>query len=127
MQSLATIGDKWRAAGAYAFEEEMRAEGWGTGEGEGEGEVLIVDVEGGRGQALMAIRECYPRLEGRIVLQDQAEVVEDAKRSGLPGFIEPMAASFFETQPVKGMLHPFTISLVVRLPLSLRVESDSAI
>ena len=72
--------------------------------GEGEGEVLIVDVGGGRGQALSAIKECYPRLEGRMVLQDQAEVVEDAKRIGLPGFIEPMAASFFEPQPVKGML-----------------------
>lgn len=104
MQSLATIGDAWRAAGPYAFERELRAEGWGGGEGE----VLIVDVGGGRGQALSAIKECYPRLEGRMVLQDQAAVVEDAKRSGLPGFIEPMAASFFEAQPVKGMLpHSF--------------------
>ena len=37
-----------------------------------------------------------------MVLQDVPEVIEDAKASGLPSFIEPLAASFFEAQPVPG-------------------------
>ena len=58
--------------------------------------IMIADVGGGRGQALQAINEVFPGLKGRMVLQDVPEVIEYAKASGLPRFIEPMAASFFE-------------------------------
>ena len=96
MQSLAMIHDAGRSAGSFPFDKGLNpAEIRDT-------YVVIVDVGGGRGQALKAIREAYPSLKGRMVLQDVPEVIEDAKASGLPGFIEPMAASFFEAQPVKG-------------------------
>ena len=96
MQSLATVGGAARSAYLYPFDEELeREEVKGT-------DVAVVDVGGGRGQALQAIKAAYPRLKGRMVLQDMSDVIEDAKAGGLPSFIEPMAASFFEPQPVKG-------------------------
>ena len=95
MQSLATIGAA-SSAGPYPFDEELRSEQVGAKD------VLVVDVGGGRGQALEAIKASCPVLRGRMVLQDVKDVIEDAIASGLPGFVEPMTASFFEPQPVKG-------------------------
>ena len=96
MQSLATIGGAPKSAGPYPFGAEIGSEKVG------EADVLIVDVGGGKGQVLDAIKTSFPALKGRMVLQDTSEVIEDAKASGLPGFIEPMAASFFERQPIEG-------------------------
>lgn len=97
MQSLATIGDARRSAGSFPFGREL-------GENEiMDTDVMVVDVGGGRGQALKAINEAFPTLKGRMILQDVPDVIEDAKANGLPSFIEPMAASFFELQPVEGM------------------------
>ncbi|KAL8792761.1 MAG: hypothetical protein Q9195_004648 [Heterodermia aff. obscurata] len=97
MQSLATIGDAAKSAGSFPYGQVM---------GEGkivDTDVMIVDVGGGRGQVLTAIKQVFPDLKGRMILQDRRDVIEDAKASGLPSFIEPMAASFFELQPVRGM------------------------
>ena len=96
MRSLATVGGATGSAGPYPFEEQL-----GTEDVE-ETDIAIVDVGGGRGQALRAIKAVSPRVKGRMVLQDRRDVIEDAKVEGLPSFIEPMAASFFEPQPVKG-------------------------
>ncbi len=96
MQSLATVGDVTRSAWPYPFDEELGKEDIR------ESDVAIVDVGGGRGQALEAIKAAFPGLMGRMVLQDVHDVIDDAKARGLPSFIEPMAASFFERQPVKG-------------------------
>ena len=96
MQSLATIGGAARSAGPYPFDEKLGIEEVD------ETDVAIVDVGGGRGQALEAIKTAYPTLKGRMMLQDMRDVIEDAKASGLPSFIEPMVASFFERQPVEG-------------------------
>ena len=97
MQSFATIGDARKSAGSFPYYQVMDTdEIMNT-------DVMIVDVGGGRGQALRAIKEVFPDLKGRMVLQDKPDVIEDAKASGLPSFIEPMAASFFELQPIKGM------------------------
>lgn len=107
MQSLTTIGAAGKAAGAFPFEEELGQEGIV------ETDVLVVDVGGGRGQALRAIREKFPGLKGRMILQDLPEVIGDAEASGLPSFIEPMVASFFKSQPVEGKrVEPF-ISLML--------------
>ena len=97
MQSLATTGDARRSAGPFPYDRELGAEEIASTD------VMIVDVGGGRGQALKSIHEAFPGLNGRKILQDVPDVIEDAKASGLPGFIEPMAASFFEPQPVRGM------------------------
>ena len=97
MQSLATIGDARKSAGPFPFDKKLKGEDLSATD------VLIVDVGGGRGQALKAIIETFPTLKGRMILQDMPDVIEDAKADDLPSFIEPMAASFFERQPVKGM------------------------
>ena len=96
MQSLAMMYDAGRSAGSFPFDKELDLEEIR------DSYVVVVDVGGGRGQALKAIHEGFPSLRGRMVLQDVPEVIEDAKASGLPSFIEPMAASFFEAQPVQG-------------------------
>ncbi|KAA8648089.1 uncharacterized protein ATNIH1004_003972 [Aspergillus tanneri] len=64
--------------------------------------VAIVDVGGGRGQSLEAIRKDWPEIKGRFVLQDLPDVIQDTKTKGIPAGIEPMPSSFFNEQPVKG-------------------------
>lgn len=126
MQSLATVGDMPRSAGPYPFIEELEKEEVR------ESDVAIVDVGGGRGQALQAIKAASPSLKGRMVLQDLRDVIEDTKISGLPSFIEPMAASFLERQPVEGKLIKLFVMVVKirRFPLfsfSLPLEGDTAL
>jgi hypothetical protein len=65
-------------------------------------DVAIVDVGGGRGQSLEAIREDWPGLRGRLVLEDLPGVIADAKSKGLPDWMETIPGSFFGPQPVKG-------------------------
>lgn len=67
-----------------------------------EDEVAIVDVGGGRGQSLETIREDWPLLKGRFVLQDLPDVIKDAEAKGVPEFIETCPLSFFDKQPVSG-------------------------
>jgi hypothetical protein len=64
-------------------------------------EAVLVDVGGGRGHALERIKRRFPGLQGRLVLQDQRPVIEDALAGGLSSEIEPQVASFFEPNPVK--------------------------
>lgn len=65
-------------------------------------DVAVVDVGGGRGQALEGIKAQFPDLKGRMILQDREDVIQDAKAKGLPESIETMAVSFFEAQIVEG-------------------------
>lgn len=62
-------------------------------------DVLLVDVGGGRGKDLMAFRERFPDLPGRLVLQDLSHVTETAENSME---IETQVHNFFDEQPVKG-------------------------
>ncbi|XXH00739.1 Increased recombination centers protein 22 [Hypoxylon texense] len=78
----------------YQFDEELN-------DGIKDDEIAIVDIGGGRGHALMEIKQAFPGLRGRFVLQDQKAVIEDAVSRGLPDYIEPQAASFFEPNPVR--------------------------
>lgn len=98
MRSQITVGSG-RRSGAYPFGDELN-----NGPNEDD-EVSIVDVGGGRGQSLEAIKHDYPHLKGRLVLQDLPDVIEDAKTNGLPSFIGPRVGSFFEPQAIKGN-HP---------------------
>ncbi|KAK8244357.1 O-methyltransferase [Phyllosticta capitalensis] len=68
---------------------------------------LVVDVGGGRGQALMRIREECPDIPAdRLVLQDRPEVIEDAKQKDVPEMrgMKMMPHDFFDPQPAKGAL-----------------------
>jgi hypothetical protein len=66
--------------------------------------VLVVDVGGGKGQALKGILKATPGLPpSRCVLEDLPEVVEAAGRDDaeLAG-VQMVAVDFFKEQPVKG-------------------------
>jgi hypothetical protein len=63
--------------------------------------VLLVDVGGATGHDLIAFHKQYPKLPGRLVLQDLPVTIAEVK--GLPAIIEPMAHALFTKQPVKGL------------------------
>ena len=62
-------------------------------------DILVVDVGGGREEALEDLRVHRPDLEGSMIFQDQPEVL--AGRENIPG-VKAMAHDFFTPQPVKG-------------------------
>lgn len=62
---------------------------------------LLVDVGGGLGHDLLELRNKHPELSGRLVLQDQPEVIKQVG-NGEKG-IELAVHDFFTAQPVKGM------------------------
>ncbi|CZR66315.1 related to O-methyltransferase B [Phialocephala subalpina] len=64
--------------------------------------VLLVDVGGGNGQATTAIRALCPEIKGKMILQDQPQVI-DGIADPLPG-VEKMGYDFFTPQPIKGAL-----------------------
>jgi hypothetical protein len=92
MRSQATVKD---FDSSYPFESELNSSPVG------QDEAVLVDVGGGRGHALERIKERFPNLKGKLVLQDQAAVIKDAVAGGLSPEIEAQAASFFEPNPVK--------------------------
>ena len=65
--------------------------------------VLLVDVGSGMGQATLAIRKACREVKGRMVMQDQKEVI-DSVAGSLPIGVVGMAHDFFKPQPVKGKL-----------------------
>ena len=62
---------------------------------------LLVDVGGGLGHDLRELRAKHPELSGRLVLQDQADVIKQVGNSEKG--IELAVHDFFTPQPVKGM------------------------
>jgi demethylsterigmatocystin 6-O-methyltransferase len=62
-------------------------------------DVIFVDVGGSIGHQCKALREKYPDLQGRVILQDLAHTIRG--RIEYPG-VEGMAHDFFDEQPVKG-------------------------
>lgn len=94
MRSLATVANS--NVGPYPFVQELNAEPLA------DDEIVLVDVGGGHGQALERVKNDFPTLQGRLCLQDQPHVIQDAQARGLPAGIEAQAASFFEPNPIKG-------------------------
>ena len=66
--------------------------------------VLLVDIGGGRGQDVEALKKRFPNAPGRMILQDLPRAVEHAKLS--PG-IEAMAHDFMKPQTIKGSVSSF--------------------
>ena len=61
---------------------------------------VLVDVGGGLGHDLIALKEKFPALQGKLVVQDIPVVIDDVK--DLPAGVEAMGYDFFQPQPVKG-------------------------
>ncbi|KAH0558825.1 hypothetical protein GP486_004537 [Trichoglossum hirsutum] len=79
---------------AYPFDTEL-----GLNPSSTEDEILLVDVGGGHGQKVEAIRARYPDLKGRMVVQDLKEAIDEIQDA--KGF-KPMVHDFFTPQPVEG-------------------------
>jgi O-methyltransferase domain len=93
MRSSAIVGSS--ALPPFPFSTELKCDS--------DEEVLLVDIGGGKGQALQSILNAYPNMKGRMIVQDLREVIQDAESSAhLPPSIETMASDFFKPQPVKG-------------------------
>jgi hypothetical protein len=66
---------------------------------------FIVDIGGGRGQALVAIQKEAPAGFGaKMILQDRPDVIGSLTPEDIPN-IEPMVYDFFTPQPVKSMFN----------------------
>jgi hypothetical protein len=65
--------------------------------------VTLVDVGGGAGQAIGIIKQKFPNVPGKFILQDLPKSIEGLApgRAKELGF-EPMVHNFFEPQPIKG-------------------------
>ena len=68
---------------------------------DGKSDVMLVDVGGGVGHEVQAIKEKYPAIPGRFVLQDVPSTIKQARL--VPG-MEAMEHDFLTPQPVKGEL-----------------------
>lgn len=64
--------------------------------------VLIVDVGGSHGHDLLSLKQRFPGLPGRMILQDLPETID--LLGGVLSGIEPMAYNFYNPQPVTGEL-----------------------
>ena len=62
--------------------------------------VLLVDVGGGLGHDIEEFQRKHPQLPGRLILQDQPEVIKQTTK--INKSVEPMTHDFFTEQPIKG-------------------------
>jgi hypothetical protein len=88
--SLTFGGQKWYDF--FRVEEKLRVES--------ASDPLLVDVGGGVGHDLIAFKQRFPSLPGKLVVQDIPVVIDSI--NGLPGGIESMKHDFFAAQPVRG-------------------------
>ncbi|KAK7921537.1 hypothetical protein PG985_009559 [Apiospora marii] len=71
----------------------------------GDRRAILVDVGGGKGQALKAILEENPHIPAdRCVLQDNVDEVVKQDRDGVMNTVGKQVVNFFDEQPVKGAL-----------------------
>jgi hypothetical protein len=61
-------------------------------------DIVFVDVGGGNGSQCAALKKAFPRLQGRIILQDRPAVLERALEVA---DMEKMPHDFLTEQPVK--------------------------
>ncbi|GAM84864.1 hypothetical protein ANO11243_028660 [Dothideomycetidae sp. 11243] len=85
----------WLDAGRYNVNAALKRDA----EAEKDNAAVLVDVGGGMGQDMLLLRE-HPAVNGRLVLQDLAKVIEQIK--SLPEEIEREVHDFFTPQPEKG-------------------------
>ncbi|KAL4902918.1 S-adenosyl-L-methionine-dependent methyltransferase [Aspergillus multicolor] len=84
--------------------------------------VFIVDIGGNEGHDLLALREQYPHLPGKLILQDLPAVVDGKDKDLNEKGIEVMAYNFFKTQPVKGAKIYYLRSILHDWPDSICVQ-----
>ncbi|KAL5045349.1 hypothetical protein BDW71DRAFT_215215 [Aspergillus fruticulosus] len=63
--------------------------------------VLLVDIGGGVGHTLAALKRRFPDLSGKLVLKDLPQVIDDIEER-LPENVSAVKHSMFEPQPIRG-------------------------
>ena len=63
-------------------------------------DTLLVDIGGGVGHDLIALKNANPDLQGKMIVQDIPVVIDSI--NNLPSGIQAMKHNFFSEQPVKG-------------------------
>ncbi|OIW23060.1 O-methyltransferase [Coniochaeta ligniaria NRRL 30616] len=104
MRAMAPIEERMPIAGIYDFSWAVAAAPKADSDSE---RPLFVDVGGGRGHAIKAIRAEYPGLPiERFVLQDRPEVIEAGEKLDDPDLrgVQRMVVDFHESQPLQGAL-----------------------
>lgn len=76
--------------------------------------VIFVDIGSALGHISIGLREKYPDLPGKVVIQDQQHVISAVQPSH---GIEPMVYDFFTPQPIKGEKR--SLSFLSRLVLTI--------
>lgn len=69
--------------------------------GSGDDDVVFVDVGGGNGSQIAALKKSWPDIKGRMILQDQAYVLERAME--VEG-MDKITYDVLTEQPVKGKI-----------------------
>ncbi|KAF4447567.1 O-methyl transferase B [Fusarium austroafricanum] len=77
--------------------------------------VLFVDIGGGMGHQCIRLRDKYPDVPGRVILQDMPITVERIPKP-MPHGIEAMAYNFDEPQPIKNAKFYYTRNVLHGLP-----------
>lgn len=105
MRAMAPIEERMPISGIYDF-------GWAVAVAEADADShrpLFVDVGGGRGHAIKAIRAEFPRLPvDRFVLQDRKEVIAAGEALDDPDLrgVQRMVIDFHKSQPLQGLSRP---------------------
>ena len=82
--------------------------------------VVMVDIAGGRGHYIAAFRERFPYVDGRFILQEVPDVIDDIQN--LDSSIERMKYVMFEPQPVKGNTSTIITGRCFQLILHIKVH-----
>lgn len=83
-------------------------------------DVLMVDVGGGRGEILGALRKARPELKGRLIVQDLPGEIEGHQPAE---GVESMVHDFFTPQPIQGQ--PIIFQPFPHFCPSVREETNS--
>lgn len=86
--SRTDVGDEWFQF--YPVEDKLNSEDF---------ETLLVDVGGGLGHDLVALKKKFPNVSGKLIVQDLPVVVDAIE--DFPNGIEAMKHNFFDLQPVR--------------------------
>ena len=76
-------------------------------------EPLLVDIGGGLGHQCIALRERFPQLTGRVILQDIPQTLEHAIHHDT---VEVMVQDFFQPQVIQGIVRVSSGFHVLLLP-----------
>jgi len=96
MAGYAHGGPMWMDPGFYPVKERLE-QGLEAGS-----DVLLVDVGGGMGQDLIELKSRYPKIRGRLILQDGPDVIKQIKY--IADGIVPTVHDFLTLEPVKGII-----------------------